>query len=179
MSELADRYNERKPKINYLFTFHPAVWNSYADMAITVEEKLVYRCFAQLSVAVGCIQKGDIPEARGVLLGVITDMIQYFEPLIGVGHTQETRSVFFSEVARVFDFGAKKYARNNWQKGLPYSNLLDSAGRHLLAILAGDSLDKESELHHTHHIAWNLYVLLHQMSNAKGSVLSDTLNDLV
>lgn len=63
--------------------------------------------------------------------------------------------------AAVFDYGAKKYADWNWTKGMPWSVPAACAVRHLLAILRGESHDKESGLPHIGHVASNLVMLAH------------------
>ena len=65
-------------------------------------------------------------------------------------------------VAKVLDYGARKYAPNNWQlvdNGIErYSAALL---RHLSAFLQGESLDKESGLSHLSHVACNALFLVH------------------
>lgn len=53
--------------------------------------------------------------------------------------------------ADVFGFGAKKYAKHNFRKGMDHSRVLDAAMRHLLAIVNGEDLDPESGLPHWAH----------------------------
>jgi hypothetical protein len=55
-------------------------------------------------------------------------------------------------VARVLDFGAKKYAAHNWRGGLSYSRLLGAALRHIFAIIRGEDNDPESGLPHVDHL---------------------------
>lgn len=55
------------------------------------------------------------------------------------------------EVAIHFEEGAKKYGENNWQKGLPASCYVDSAVRHYLKYLRGDTDER-----HDRAFAWNL-----------------------
>lgn len=62
-------------------------------------------------------------------------------------------------IAEVFEYGAKKYDRGNWRKGLPWTEIADSSLRHLSLFLAGENLDPESSLKHIHMAAWNLLVL--------------------
>ena len=63
-------------------------------------------------------------------------------------------------VGRVLTFGAKKYAPHNWQKGLPYSNILASLKRHLTALEAGEDFDIESGERHSAHVATNIAFLM-------------------
>lgn len=53
--------------------------------------------------------------------------------------------------ARVLDFGAKKYGRDNWRKGMDHSRMSDAALRHLFAYLDGEDIDPESGLPHLAH----------------------------
>lgn len=55
------------------------------------------------------------------------------------------------EVAVHFEEGAKKYGENNWQKGLPASCYVDSAVRHYLKYMRGDTDER-----HDRACAWNL-----------------------
>jgi len=62
-------------------------------------------------------------------------------------------------LARVYEFGAKKYARDNWKKGLTYLTLVSSLMRHLLSFISGENLDEESKLPHVDHVLWNAQIL--------------------
>lgn len=53
--------------------------------------------------------------------------------------------------AEVFGFGAKKYGRHNFRKGMAHSRVLDAALRHILAIVNGEELDPESGKPHWAH----------------------------
>ena len=66
-------------------------------------------------------------------------------------------------IARVLEFGAKKYARRNWMQGLKYTEIMDSQVRHQLALLRGENLDPESGLPHADHIACNALFLSEMM----------------
>lgn len=63
------------------------------------------------------------------------------------------------QLAKVFTMGAKKYAENNWQKGMPWSKVLASLHRHLEAIERGEDYDIESGLLHAAHVEWNAHAL--------------------
>lgn len=66
---------------------------------------------------------------------------------------------WWTDCARVFDYGRKKYAAWNWAKGMAWSIPLACAVRHLLAILRGEENDPESGLPHRGHVACNLVML--------------------
>ena len=55
------------------------------------------------------------------------------------------------EVAIHFEDGAKKYGENNWQKGIPVWCYVDSAVRHYLKFLRGDSDEP-----HDRAFVWNV-----------------------
>lgn len=61
--------------------------------------------------------------------------------------------------ARVWMYGAKKYSRNNWQKGMAWSVPLASLLRHLSAWQAGEDNDPETGLPHLAHISCNVRML--------------------
>lgn len=58
-------------------------------------------------------------------------------------------------LVRVLEFGETKYGRFNWKKGLDKSEILESLYRHLIALMDGQELDEETNLHHIGHIFSN------------------------
>jgi hypothetical protein len=61
--------------------------------------------------------------------------------------------------ARVFEYGAKKYAAWNWAKGMPWSVVVGCMMRHLAAMQRGEDLDPESGLPHVGHLLCNALML--------------------
>lgn len=57
------------------------------------------------------------------------------------------------EVARVLQFGAKKYGARNWEKGISFTRLLGALFRHAFAWLRGEDKDPETGLSHMAHAA--------------------------
>lgn len=58
-------------------------------------------------------------------------------------------------LVEVLMFGAKKYAPDNWKKGLDKQEILESMFRHLTALMDGELRDPESGLLHIGHIFCN------------------------
>lgn len=58
-------------------------------------------------------------------------------------------------MVKVLMYGEKKYARDNWKKGLDRQEILDSMQRHLAALIDGQEIDSESQEHHIGHIMCN------------------------
>lgn len=52
-------------------------------------------------------------------------------------------------MAEAFAYGAEKYERFNYKKGLEFTRLTDSLRRHTLAFLMGEDVDPESGIPHT------------------------------
>jgi len=58
-------------------------------------------------------------------------------------------------MVQVLEFGANKYAPDNWKKGLPTLEICESLIRHLYAYMNGEDNDTESGLPHVGHIMAN------------------------
>lgn len=67
-------------------------------------------------------------------------------------------------LTEAFEFGAKKYARDNWKKGLERNTIVDSLLRHLTAAQNGETHDPETGIDHLHHVHWNAMALAEQYS---------------
>jgi hypothetical protein len=62
-------------------------------------------------------------------------------------------------LARVYTYGANKYAARNMEKGCDWSRYFAAAMRHMWAWWRGENLDAESGLPHLIHAAWSLFTL--------------------
>lgn len=69
---------------------------------------------------------------------------------------------FENQLAKVLAFGKIKYSAHNWRKGLPWSETLASAKRHISSFNdpAKSDYDEETGIHHLAHAACNLMFLL-------------------
>ena len=76
-------------------------------------------------------------------------------------------------LAQHFENGAEKYGRNNWQNGIPLSSYIDSAQRHLWAIIEG----KDDE-DHAAAVIWNISCFIWTKSRISEGVLPERLDDL-
>lgn len=64
------------------------------------------------------------------------------------------------DVSAVLDYGAKKYAERNWEKGMAWGRLVAALLRHLFDWCRGIELDEESQLPHLAHMACCALMLL-------------------
>jgi hypothetical protein len=74
-----------------------------------------------------------------------------------------------TEVAKVLEYGARKYAPNNWRKGLSWGRLSGAALRHLFAWIGGEDNDKETRLSHLAHAACCVLFLLASQKSGHGT----------
>jgi hypothetical protein len=64
------------------------------------------------------------------------------------------------EVARVYGYGARKYADRNWERGYNWSWSYGALQRHVNAFWGGEELDPESGLPHLAHATFHLLALM-------------------
>jgi hypothetical protein len=64
------------------------------------------------------------------------------------------------EIAKVLGFGASKYGRDNWRKGMDWSRLIGAALRHITAFNDGEDIDPESGISHLAHAGCCISFLL-------------------
>ena len=63
------------------------------------------------------------------------------------------------ECAKVWTESLGKYPAGNWEKGMPWTEVIASAMRHLEAIRLGEDIDAESGLLHAAHLQCNAQML--------------------
>lgn len=63
-------------------------------------------------------------------------------------------------MVRVLEFGAQKYAPNNWQKGLKVTETMESCLRHIFSFLKGEDIDSESGISHLGHAEANIHFVI-------------------
>jgi hypothetical protein len=66
---------------------------------------------------------------------------------------------FTEGVAAVLKFGARKYAANNWMRGMSWETVAGGILRHVTAFRRGEELDPESGLPHLDHAACGVMFL--------------------
>ena len=71
---------------------------------------------------------------------------------------------FIRGVARVLRFGARKYSRGNWMRGMSFSEVIDAMKRHIEAIERGEDIDPDSGEPHVDHIGCNAMFLDYYMN---------------
>lgn len=69
------------------------------------------------------------------------------------------------QMAKVMQYGAKKYSAENWRGGIEYTRLIAAAMRHLFAISDGEDVDPESRLYHAAHVMCCMQFLLWMMKH--------------
>lgn len=79
------------------------------------------------------------------------------------------RTRLVEDVARVLDFGQKKYSAHNWRKAGPWMSVLDCAFRHMNKIARGEAHDDESGLHHYAHVGCNIAFLMEFFEQGSGT----------
>lgn len=66
-------------------------------------------------------------------------------------------------MVEVLEFGAEKYEKWNWTKGMPVTQVSESLLRHMFAFLSGQDKDPDSDCDHLGHIMANAMFLSYIM----------------
>lgn len=72
------------------------------------------------------------------------------------------------EVAKVGEFGAKKYGQFNFMGGASYMRFLGSCARHLTAFIRGENKDQESGLSHLAHLVFDALMIMEWVYRDRG-----------
>lgn len=109
--------------------------------------------------------QGDYTPTVGQVITCLTDWVNDNDPFGLRNATQELAdwqgpANTLRGVARVLQYGAKKYAANNWRRGMKWSDVASAALRHAVAIVDGEENDAESGLPHWAHLGCCLAFLL-------------------
>jgi hypothetical protein len=76
-------------------------------------------------------------------------------------------------VARVIEFGAKKYRRRGWEVGIPYSRVVGPLLRHVFKWMRGEDNDPETGLSHMAHAACNALFICAYIARGQSAALDD------
>ena len=68
---------------------------------------------------------------------------------------------------RVWEYGAKKYAPNQWRRGMPVSQAMNAGMRHLTAFMAGENNDPETGESHLDHLICCIRMAQNTLKNHK------------
>lgn len=81
------------------------------------------------------------------------------------------------ELAKVYGYGAGKYAPNNFRKGYKWSLSYNSLLRHVLASEEGEDIDPESGLLHLAQAAWHCLTLIQFYFDKESGAHPEELDD--
>jgi hypothetical protein len=70
--------------------------------------------------------------------------------------------------ADALGYGANKYGKDNYKKGMEWSRVIDACMRHLVAFNSKEDIDNESGLSHLAHAKANLAILIYYTENKIG-----------
>lgn len=121
-----------------------ALWNCGSNIKVNVPE---------LTLSLATFQEqGDCSTAQNFLQMSVAYLMY---------KTDTNLNDALDEVIRVWELGEKKYARFNWMKGMPWSEVINSAQRHIMSLYNGVEIDDESGCHHGAHLICNAMMLVH------------------
>ena len=85
---------------------------------------------------------------------------RYFMHVAGLNFDEASQAVI-----RVWEMGEKKYAKFNWMKGMPWSEIINSYQRHVMKMYNGHQVDEDSGEHHAAHLICNAMMLVHYVEH--------------
>ena len=78
----------------------------------------------------------------------------------GKAELHQVPSSLTMAVAKTLMYGAQKYEKGNFRKGMSWVSVYDCLQRHMLKWLDGEAVDEESGLPHLYHAACNISFLI-------------------
>lgn len=78
------------------------------------------------------------------------------EPSTGKGAYELISPFALERIAMWYELGAHKYADRNWEKGIPFGRLIQSAIRHMIRWMKGDRSED-----HLAAVCWNVMAMMH------------------
>ena len=78
------------------------------------------------------------------------------EPSTNKGAYELVSPFALERIAVWYELGARKYADRNWEKGIPFGRLIQSAIRHLIRWMKGDRSED-----HLAAVCWNVMAMMH------------------
>lgn len=78
------------------------------------------------------------------------------EPATGKGAYELVSPFALERIAIWYELGARKYADRNWEKGIPFGRLIQSALRHIIRWMKGDRSED-----HLSAACWNIMAMMH------------------
>lgn len=165
---------------------------SDVDKMIDAQGGACAMCRRPFSVVRPCIDHDhDSGSVRGVLctpcntgLGVVENLefrdaaLAYLAEHTGTGLKSDNEKeerfdllppFALRQVARVYGFGARKYAPQNWRKGMAWMRLYAAIQRHTTAWASGEDIDPESGLPHLAHAAFSCLALIEFATTGAGT----------
>lgn len=139
--------------------------------------------YKHLEGQVALMSEGQValmPEGSGILMYIDSSLLStHFKP-VEQTKLADRRNEGKIPLSYLFDFpkamlefccvcmnGAKKYNRDNWKKGRPYRDTIDSLLRHVEAFQSGEGFYEETlpsgevvKFHHLANAMWNCAALL-------------------
>lgn len=78
------------------------------------------------------------------------------EPSTGKGAYELVSPFALERIALWYEAGARKYANRNWEQGIPFGRLIQSAIRHMVRWMKGDRSED-----HLAAVCWNVMAMMH------------------
>ena len=75
-------------------------------------------------------------------------------------------------LAAIYEKGGEKYSERNYEKGMPLSEYMDSAFRHLIKLMLGWKDEDHAAM-----LAWNMFSFMHTQDCINNGLLPKELND--